>query len=547
MAASGRIGVETDVNEVSLQAGESAPIQVTVTNNGYVVDAFDLSVAALDPSWYTLTPTRVSLFPHARATATLQIHPPPHAAALAGDYAFELVAVSRDDPTEIVKVPLRLWLIAAGDISLDMEPQRIVARKGTFRLMVDNESNRVRQVVLRPSDPDALLEFAFGPAEAVPLAEATAPRTRREGEQTGPLEEVAVGQDAGRIRIQSSTVEAHWTPPSAEAVQGTLDLTLPPASRVELPLTVEPKKRIWFGKEIPIRFEVAATPPGVEWEEKDVRRITGELVYRPVFAPLMVLPVALQRALAVLIPLLLLALALYLLFRPQPTAGVTANPAATQTAQALSASAAATQTAQALAAGGANSASQTQTAQALSASAAATQTAQALAAAATQTAQAAGAVRIVKFDWAATPDNQVQVTWEVTNAITVTINATPVPLVGSMPVDTSRDQSITLVATDGRNTVSQSKGVLLVQPPEIISFTADKTEVCVGCAVTLTWATTRAERVLLDGQPQAELNGSVTVRPTQTTEYLLVAESALGRVERVLAVTVNPALPTPTP
>ena len=517
MAASGRIGVETDVNEVSLQAGESAPIQVTVTNNGYVVDAFDLSVAALDPSWYTLTPTRVSLFPHARATATLQIHPPPHAAALAGDYAFELVAVSRDDPTEIVKVPLRLWLIAAGDISLDMEPQRIVARKGTFRLMVDNESNRVRQVVLRPSDPDALLEFAFGPAEAVPLAEATAPRTRREGEQTGPLEEVAVGQDAGRIRIQSSTVEAHWTPPSAEAVQGTLDLTLPPASRVELPLTVEPKKRIWFGKEIPIRFEVAATPPGVEWEEKDVRRITGELVYRPVFAPLMVLPVALQRALAVLIPLLLLALALYLLFRPQPTAGVTANPAATQTAQALSASAAATQTAQALAA------------------------------AATQTAQAAGAVRIVKFDWAATPDNQVQVTWEVTNAITVTINATPVPLVGSMPVDTSRDQSITLVATDGRNTVSQSKGVLLVQPPEIISFTADKTEVCVGCAVTLTWATTRAERVLLDGQPQAELNGSVTVRPTQTTEYLLVAESALGRVERVLAVTVNPALPTPTP
>jgi hypothetical protein len=542
MAASGRIGLETDVTEVSLQAGESAPLQITITNNGYVVDAFDLSVSALDPSWYTLAPARVSLFPHAGATATLQIHPPPQATALAGDYAFELVAISRDDPTEVARLPLRLWLAAAGDISLDIEPQRIVARRGTFRLVVDNESNRARPVVLRPSDPDALLIFSFGPAVATPLAEATAP-TSRERE-----EEVSVGQEAGRIRVQSSNVETAWTPPGAEAAQGALELTLPPASRVELPLTVQPRKRLWFGKEVPFRFEVAATPPGVEWEEKDVRRTTGELVYGPVFAALMGLPPALRRALAVIIPLLLLALALYLLFRPQPApAGTVDNPSATRTA-ANAAGAAATLTALAALGG----ASQTQTALALAnaAGAAATQTALALeraSADATRTALAAPPVQIIRFDWAATPDNQVQVTWEVTHAITVTINSTPVPLTGSMPVDVSRDQSITLVASDGRNTISQSKGVLLVQPPTIKSFTADRSEVCPGCEVTLTWSTERAERVLLDGQAQADMNGSAKVRPTQTTEYLLTAESALGRVEQVLTVTVNPALPTPTP
>ncbi len=275
-----------------------------------------------------------------------------------------------------------------------------------------------------------------------------------------------------------------------------------------------------------------------------MRRIAGELVYRPVFAALMGLPPALRRALAVAIPLLLLALALYLLFRPQPApAGTVDNPSATRTA--LAADAAATQTALAALGG----ASQTQTALAM-ANAAATQTALALeqaSADATRTALAAPPVQIIKFDWAATPDNQVQVTWEVTHAITVTINSTPVPLTGSMPVDVSRDQSITLVASDGRNTVSQSKGVLLVQPPVIKSFTADRSEVCPGCEVTLTWSTERAERVLLDGQAQADVNGSAKVRPTQTTEYLLAAESALGRVEQVLTVTVNPALPTPTP
>src|ERR1700704_5462433 len=97
----GRIGLETDVTNVDLAAGQTAVVRVTLTNFGAVVDAFDLSIRNLDPSWYELTPARLSLFPKAKGIATLILHPPVAARALAGEYNFEIVAASRDASSEI--------------------------------------------------------------------------------------------------------------------------------------------------------------------------------------------------------------------------------------------------------------------------------------------------------------------------------------------------------------------------------------------------------------------------------------------------------------
>ncbi|HYO49468.1 MAG TPA: hypothetical protein VEW94_06420 [Chloroflexia bacterium] len=573
----GLIGLAADTQEATLSAGEVAVIQITITNGGYVVDAFDLTVRGIDPTWYTLAPARVSLFPHAKATVTLQLHAPAQAMAFAGDYAFEVVATSRDAPTESESLPMRMFVAAQGEIALSLEPQRIIARKGNFRLQVTNDGNKERTLVLRPSDPEELLVFAFGKPTTSPFTYVNAvPGAPTSPDAPTQQNDVSTARAAGEITLTADEdLPTEWTPPNTDAPQGSLQLTVPAATRVELPLQVQTKKRIWRGpKLVPLRFNVMASPPGVEWEERDVRRVTGELSYRPILAAWAALPLVLRRVLLILLVLALLALLLYLLLRPrdepivagspasQTATALAASAAATQTAAAgaaLTAQAAAAQTATAAAAGLGNSATQTAGAVAASqtaAAAAASQTAAAsVGASATQTAIAAGIngpVRIVKFDWVSPIDASgiITVGWEVTNTLAVTISGTPVPRVGTMTMDTNRAQALILTATDGVNIVSQSKGVIIVTAPRIASFTADPTETCPNCPITLRWTTERATRVLVDGTPVPEdqvASGSIRVTPTETTEYLLTAENAVGQVDQIVRVTVTAGLPTPTP
>ena len=108
----GRIGLETDLTNVNLAAGETGVVRVTLTNLGAVVDAFDLSIRNLDPSWYDLTPARLSLFPRAQGIATMLLHPPVAARAHAGEYNFDVVATSRDANSEFDSLPLRIMLAA---------------------------------------------------------------------------------------------------------------------------------------------------------------------------------------------------------------------------------------------------------------------------------------------------------------------------------------------------------------------------------------------------------------------------------------------------
>lgn len=585
----GLIGLESNKREIVLTGGETDTVELTVTNGGYVVDAFDLSVPQLSADWYTLTPARISLFPNAKATATLQLHPSAEMMSLAGDYDFAVVAISRDTPGETTELPMRLTLLAVGDLMLDMAPQRVVGRQGNYRLILTNDGNKARSVVLRPSDAEERLLFTFGAAEAVPVSEAEA---ERRATLTGDVpSSVSVGRSVGDAGLITANLDTQATPPGAEAPQGTFEFTMPPATRVTAPLNVRSKKRIWVGsgREMPLAFEVAATPPGIGWEEREARRIQGELIYPPIFGWMAGMPLGLRRILLLAIPLLLLALILYLLLRPtnaQTNGGiptvVAGGNSATQTA--LADAAAQTQTALALAnlnsatqtalAAGAAAAAQTQTAQAVAAAAAQTQTAQAIAGgnSATQTALAAanqtgtavaagrtataqalgitGPVEIVSFDWTDTSPagDIITASWEVKNSITVTLNLTPVPRVGAQGYSTGASQSIDLAATDGLQTKRKSLGKLVVPAPVIRTFTGNPTTVCPGCEVTLNWEVEDASEILVDGSLVSNApTGSATVRPTQTTEFLLTARSISGSDERIVTIIVDPNLPTPTP
>ncbi len=136
-------------------------------------------------------------------------------------------------------------------------------------------------------------------------------------------------------------------------------------------------------------------------------------------------------------------------------------------------------------------------------------------------------------------------TWETSNAAAVTLNGVPVPADGTLTVapTTTTDYDLLADSVSGRVTVT------VTQPPPpppptvtIDSFTAIPTTITAGESATLTWQTSNAAAVTLNGVP-VPADGTLTVSPTATTDYELLADGVSGRI--TLTVT-QPPPPPPT-
>lgn len=79
------------------------------------------------------------------------------------------------------------------------------------------------------------------------------------------------------------------------------------------------------------------------------------------------------------------------------------------------------------------------------------------------------------------------------------------------------------------------------------SLSASPDTVDKGGSTTLTWQTTNATDVSIDGIGAVQPNGSQSVNPADSTTYHLVAKGAGGTQEATARVTVNAAPPPPPP
>jgi peptidoglycan-associated lipoprotein len=84
-------------------------------------------------------------------------------------------------------------------------------------------------------------------------------------------------------------------------------------------------------------------------------------------------------------------------------------------------------------------------------------------------------------------------------------------------------------------------------PAPTASLTANPNTVEKGQSVTLTWETTNATDVSIDGIGAVQPSGSQQVSPSDSTTYHLVAKGAGGTQEATARVTVNMPPPPPPP
>ena len=83
-------------------------------------------------------------------------------------------------------------------------------------------------------------------------------------------------------------------------------------------------------------------------------------------------------------------------------------------------------------------------------------------------------------------------------------------------------------------------------PAPTASITASPESINAGETSTLTWKTTDATDVSIEGLGQVASSGTQSVRPTQTTSYHLIAHGDGGSADATATVTVNAAPPAPS-
>lgn len=140
--------------------------------------------------------------------------------------------------------------------------------------------------------------------------------------------------------------------------------------------------------------------------------------------------------------------------------------------------------------------------------------------------------------------------WNTTNATSVTLDGNPVSLNGTQTLSPTSTTTYTLVASNSAGSVTRTATVTVsATPPPVpmptASLSANPTTITAGQSSTLSWTTTDATSVTMNGSPVAA-SGSQPYTPATTTTYTLVASNAAGSVTRQVTVTVNAAVPMPT-
>jgi hypothetical protein len=157
-------------DRLHLPPGGRATAVLTIRNEGRLVDQFGVTVSGVDPSWITLQPPVLNLYPGTEGTVTIDVHLPDGLAAPAGLHRLRLDVLPRGDLANGTTAELPLEVLAIGGLEMTLTPQVATARGAArFRVRIANTGNANRVLELRVLDQEEALEVRLD-AERFALA-----------------------------------------------------------------------------------------------------------------------------------------------------------------------------------------------------------------------------------------------------------------------------------------------------------------------------------------------------------------------------------------
>jgi len=156
-----KLGVVPDAAQTT--PGGAQAFALTVQNASSIVDRYHFSIEGVPPEWTEIEPAVASLFPGAVAHAVLTVRPPAGVEAVAGDYSLTFRASSEDDPSIAATALLTLTISTVGVLALEVYPPDAHGREGTYRLRLRNGANKEAAVDLSARDNEEGLLFDLEP------------------------------------------------------------------------------------------------------------------------------------------------------------------------------------------------------------------------------------------------------------------------------------------------------------------------------------------------------------------------------------------------
>ncbi len=149
------------------------------------------------------------------------------------------------------------------------------------------------------------------------------------------------------------------------------------------------------------------------------------------------------------------------------------------------------------------------------------------------------------------PGQSSMLMWAAQNAQTVTLDPGGTVLTGNggtVTVTPNKTTTYTLVATSAGGT--QQATATVTVPPPTASLIANPATITSGQSSTLNWSTQDAVSITLNGDTLSSPRGTITVSPTRTTSYTLVATGGTGvqaaNATTIVTVAAGAAAPTAT-
>lgn len=138
---------------------------VRITNAGSIVDQFVLDVVGVIGGWITVEPAVLNLLPGDEGVATVTFAPPRGSEVLAGEVAYAVRVMSREDTAGSVVQEGTVTVLPFAEVAAEIVPRTSRGRRrGVHEVAIDNLGNVPFGVGLLATDPDNALRFRCDPA-----------------------------------------------------------------------------------------------------------------------------------------------------------------------------------------------------------------------------------------------------------------------------------------------------------------------------------------------------------------------------------------------
>ncbi len=162
--SSGRVIVTIENADLVVEAGANVTLNMTVFNQGDLVDHFQVSVAGIPPAWVINSPPLARLMPGIQQSISLIIQPPKKPQSRAQKYPLSLHLTSQNAPNELIEAKGMLTVLPYFTYNATLKPQKQRSTtEGNFTVLLSNVSNTDLNIVLSGSDAEEGCQFQFTP------------------------------------------------------------------------------------------------------------------------------------------------------------------------------------------------------------------------------------------------------------------------------------------------------------------------------------------------------------------------------------------------